>query len=209
MKKKVIAVVCTCVALFSMTACGSDTDTVQMQEQEKTIKVTEIADATSSESDTDAEIWKTSIESGADEQNPETVKEVQNPETPSEEKEAAEMILNIQAGDHLLTATLAQNSSVEALVEMLSEGTVTIRMSDYANMEKVGSLPDSLPGNDEQISTEAGDLILYQGNSFVIYYDTNSWNFTRLGKINDMTQQELKEILGDGDITVELSLSAT
>ncbi len=209
MKKKVIAVVCTCVALFSMTACGSDTDTVQMQEQEKTIKVTEIADATSSESDTDAEIWKTSTESGADEQNPETVKEVQNPETPSEEKEAAEMILNIQAGDHLLTATLAQNSSVEALVEMLSEGTVTIRMSDYANMEKVGSLPDSLPGNDEQISTEAGDLILYQGNSFVIYYDTNSWNFTRLGKINDMTQQELKEILGDGDITVELSLSAT
>lgn len=209
MKKKVIAVVCTCVALFSMTACGSDTDTVQMQEQEKTIKVTEIADATSSESDTDAEIWKTSTESGADEQNPETVKEVQNPETPSEEKEAAEMILNIQAGDHLLTATLAQNSSVEALVEMLSEGTVTIWMSDYANMEKVGSLPDSLPGNDEQISTEAGDLILYQGNSFVIYYDTNSWNFTRLGKINDMTQQELKEILGDGDITVELSLSAT
>lgn len=209
MKKKVIAVVCTCVALFSMTACGSDTDTVQMQEQEKTIKVTEIADATSSESDTDAEIWKTPTESGADEQNPETVKEVQNPETPSEEKEVAEMILNIQAGDHLLTATLAQNSSVEALVEMLSEGTVTIRMSDYANMEKVGSLPDSLPGNDEQISTEAGDLILYQGNSFVIYYDTNSWNFTRLGKINDMTQQELKEILGDGDITVELSLSAT
>ena len=208
MKKKVIAVVCTCVALFSMTACGSDTDTVQMQEQEKTIKVTEIADATSSESDTDAEIWKTSIESGADEQNPETVKEVQNPETPSEEKEAAEMILNIQAGDHLLTATLAQNSSVEALVEMLSGGTVTIWMSDYANMEKVGSLPDSLPGNDEQISTEAGDLILYQGNSFVIYYDTNSWNFTRLGKINDMTQQELKEILGDGDITVELSLPA-
>lgn len=125
-----------------------------------------------------------------------------------EEKEESEMRLNIQAGEHLLTATLAQNSSAEALVEMLSEGTVTIQMSDYANMEKVGSLPDSLPGNDEQISTEAGDLILYQGNSFVIYYDTNSWNLTRLGKINDMNQQELKEILGDGDITVELSLPA-
>lgn len=126
----------------------------------------------------------------------------------SEEKEESEMRLNIQAGEHLLTAMLAQNSSAEALVEMLSEGTVTIQMSDYANMEKVGSLPDSLPGNDEQISTEAGDLILYQGNSFVIYYDTNSWNLTRLGKINDMNQQELKEILGDGDITVELLLPA-
>ncbi len=135
--------------------------------------------------------------------------EIQDPETLSpEEKEESEMRLNIQAGEHLLTATLAQNSSAEALVEMLSEGTVTIQMSDYANMEKVGSLPDSLPGNDEQISTEAGDLILYQGNSFVIYYDTNSWNLTRLGKINDMNQQELKEILGDGDITVELSLPA-
>ena len=76
------------------------------------------------------------------------------------------MRLNIQAGEHILTATLAQNSSVEALVEMLSEGTVTIQMSDYANMEKVGTLPDSLPGNDEQISTETGDLILYQGNAF-------------------------------------------
>ena len=73
--------------------------------------------------------------------------EIQAPETSSsEEKEGSEMRLNIQAGEHLLTATLAQNSSAEALVEMLSEGTVTIQMSDYANMEKVGSLPDSLPG---------------------------------------------------------------
>ncbi len=166
MKNKILAVICACAVLLSMTTCGGDTDPAQIPEQNQT-------------------------------------------ETLSfEEKEESEMRLNIQAGEHLLTATLAQNSSAEALVEMLSEGTVTIQMSDYANMEKVGSLPDSLPGNDEQISTEAGDLILYQGNSFVIYYDTNSWNLTRLGKINDMNQQELKEILGDGDITVELSLPA-
>ena len=60
--------------------------------------------------------------------------------------------------------------------------------------------------NDEQITTEAGDLILYQGNSFVIYYAPNSWNFTRLGKINDVSEEELREILGDGDVTVTLSL---
>lgn len=71
---------------------------------------------------------------------------------------------------------------------------------------KVGPFPKSLPRNDEQISTEAGDLILYQGNSFVIYYDTNSWNFTRLGKIDNVTQQELKEILGSGSVTAVLSL---
>ncbi len=65
-------------------------------------------------------------------------------------------------------------------------------MHDYGNFEKVGPLGTDLPRNDEQITTEPGDLILYQGNSFVIYYDTNSWNFTRIGKINNATQAGIK-----------------
>lgn len=124
------------------------------------------------------------------------------------EQEETEMMLNIQVGEHMLTATLVQNSSAEALAEMLSEGPVTIEMNDYANMEKVGTLPESLPVNDERISTDAGDLILYQGNSFVIYYDTNSWSLTRLGKVNGVTRQELKDILGEGDVTVVLSMDS-
>ncbi len=120
--------------------------------------------------------------------------------------EETKMQLNIQIGDHLLTADLADNSSVRALLELLADGPITIEMSDYANMEKVGELPQSLPRNDEQISTDAGDLILYQGNSFVIYYDTNSWNFTRLGKINNTTKQELRDILGSGSVTAVLSV---
>ncbi len=114
--------------------------------------------------------------------------------------------MHITIGEHVLTATLVQNSSTDALLDMLSEGPITINMNDYANMEKVGSLPASLPRNDEQIHMEAGDLILYQGNSFVIYYDTNAWSLTRLGKIENVTQQELKEILGNGSVTVVLSL---
>lgn len=95
-----------------------------------------------------------------------------------------------------LTATLADNSSAQALVELLREAPITIEMQDYGNFEKVGGLGATLPRNDEQITTQAGDLILYQGNQITIYYDTNSWNFTRLGKIDDITQSELKEILG-------------
>ena len=79
-------------------------------------------------------------------------------------------------------------------------------MRDYANMEKVGTLPVDLPRNDEPINTDACDLILYQGNSFVIYYDTNSWSLTRLGRIDNITKSELKSILGTGDVTVTLSL---
>jgi len=114
--------------------------------------------------------------------------------------------MNIQIGDTVLTATLVENSSVEALKEALAEGPIIINMRDYGSMEKVGSLGMDLPRNDEQITTEAGDLILYQGNAFVIYYAPNSWNFTRLGKIDNITAKELREILGDGEVTIMLSL---
>jgi len=115
-------------------------------------------------------------------------------------------MMNIQVGDQVLTATLAENSSADALKAALSNGPITIDMRDYGSMEKVGSLGIDLPRNDEQITTEAGDIILYQGNAFVIYYAPNSWNFTRLGKIDNVTAKELREILGDGEVTITLSL---
>lgn len=105
-----------------------------------------------------------------------------------------------------LTATLADNSSASALLEMLKAGPVSIDMHDYANMEKVGSLPRSLPRNDTYFSTGPGDLVLYLGNQFVIYYDTNAYTFTRLGKVNgNYSGSELKSILGNGNVTVSLS----
>lgn len=106
------------------------------------------------------------------------------------------------------TATLEENSSAEALRQLLEKGDLSIRMNDYGDMEKVGSLGTSLPRNDRQTTTQPGDLILYLGNSFVIYYDTNSWNFTRLGRLDGVsTRQEVLELLGGkGDITVTLSV---
>jgi hypothetical protein len=114
--------------------------------------------------------------------------------------------MKITVGNRELTATLAQNSSTEALKELLKAGPISIHMRDYGNMEKVGGLGKNLPTNDERITTGPGDLILYQGNSFVIYYAPNTWTFTRLGKINGVTQAELKKALGEGDVTVTLEL---
>ena len=115
--------------------------------------------------------------------------------------------ISIKIGEKaVLTATLTENSSAAALLRLLSSGPVTIDMHDYANMEKVGSLPESLPRNDTYFTTGPGDLVLYLGNQFVIYYDTNSYNFTRLGKINgNYSGAELKSLLGDGNVTVTLS----
>lgn len=120
------------------------------------------------------------------------------------------MKLNIQIDNgtskHELTANLYDNSSSKALAELLQKAPVTIDMHDYGNFEKVGFLPATLPRNDKQITTEPGDIILYLGNQITFYYNTNSWNFTRLGKIEGVTQAELKKILGEGDVTAVLSV---
>lgn len=109
-------------------------------------------------------------------------------------------------GGRTFTATLVDNTSAQALVEQLAKGDITVDMEDYADMEKVGTLGISLPRNDRQTTTGPGDLILYQGHNFVIYYDANSWNFTCLGKIDNVSQTELKAALGEGDVRVTLSL---
>ena len=120
-------------------------------------------------------------------------------------EEKSDNKLKISVNGTELTATLEDNSSAQALTELLKQGNITVDMSDYGNFEKVGNLPQSLPKNDEKITTVPGDIILYQGNKITIYYAENTWDFTKLGHINNITQEELKAILGDGDITVTLS----
>ena len=126
-------------------------------------------------------------------------------------KGVLQMKLNIQIDNgtskHNLTATLYDNSSSRALLELLQKGAVTIDMHDFSNFEKVGDLPVTLPRNDTPTNTDAGDLILYLGKRFVIYYDKNSWDFTPLGKVDGVTKAELKKILGEGNVTAVLTCS--
>ena len=112
--------------------------------------------------------------------------------------------MNVQVGDVVFSATLEKNEAVSALVEMMRESPVVIQMSDYSGFEKVGSLGTSLPTSNSQATTQAGDIVLYNGNQIVIFYGSNSWNYTRLGYIDDLTGWE--EALGRGDVTVIFSL---
>ena len=115
------------------------------------------------------------------------------------------LIINVN-GQTDLIATLYDNSSSRALVELLKKGPVTIDMHDFSNFEKVGELPVTLPRNDTYTETDSGDLILYLGKRFVIYYDKNSWSFTPLGKVEGVTKPDLKKILGSGNVTAVLTL---
>ena len=122
---------------------------------------------------------------------------------------SSDMKINITIGDQTRTATLVFNSSTEALVAALQEAPITYEAHDYGYFEKVGDLGRSFPQNNTSITTEPGDLILYQGNNLCIYYDTNSWNFTRLGRIDDATQNDIKQFVraGQGNVTVTLSIA--
>lgn len=116
-----------------------------------------------------------------------------------------EPMLKITVGDQELLATFADNSSAEAFQDLLAQGPVTVSMDDYGGFEKVGSLGTTLTRNDTRITTQPGDVILYQGSQITIYYGTNTWNFTRLAKINDSTDLQAK--LGTGTVQVTFSLA--
>ena len=114
--------------------------------------------------------------------------------------------LVVEANGTVFYASLEDNSSADALVGKLNSGGIDVQMRDYGHFEKVGPLPWPLPRNDETITTSQGDVILYQGSQITIYYDRNTWDFTRLARIDGVTGEDLLKAFGDGDVTVRFRL---
>lgn len=119
--------------------------------------------------------------------------------------EASMTKMNVQVGAYSFTATLEDNAAVRELVEMMQAGPVTIEMSDYSGFEKVGSLGRSLTTSNRQTTAAAGDIVLYKGNNIVMFYGSNSWSYTRIGTIDDLT--DWATALGYGDITAIFTLT--
>ncbi|MBR6243663.1 MAG: hypothetical protein IKQ90_09255 [Ruminococcus sp.] len=113
--------------------------------------------------------------------------------------------LKISVNGTELTATLADSTAAKELAEKLKTEPVTVTLNEYGGFEKVGKLPWSLTKTDESIVTEAGDIMLYQGNQMTIFYNSNSWSYTKLGHIDNVTGEELAKLFGDGNITVTLT----
>ena len=110
--------------------------------------------------------------------------------------------IKIEVNGKTLTANIVNNSSGNAFINLLKKGPIKINMKDYGNFEKVGDLPESLPTNDKNYTTKPGDIILYLGKHITIYYDVNTWDFTKMGEIENTSQAELKQILGKGNAVV-------
>jgi hypothetical protein len=113
-------------------------------------------------------------------------------------------MLRLKIGDTDVAVNWEENESVEALKALCRDEPLTIHMSMYGGFEQVGPIGQSLPRNDSQTTTQAGDIVLYSGNQVVIFYGSNAWAYTRLGHISDKSAQEMAELLGNGDTTITI-----
>ena len=109
------------------------------------------------------------------------------------------------------TATLVDNSATQALVAKLQEAPVAVTLNSSGGFEIWGALGFSLPTSNEQINAQPGDIVLYNGSNICMFYGTNSWSYTRLGKIDGLSESELRTFLkaGESNISVTLSLTNT
>ena len=116
-------------------------------------------------------------------------------------EEEVGMILQIDGKE--IPVTWEDNASVDALRELAVDG-LEIQMSMYGGFEQVGSIGQSITRVDKQTTTNAGDIMLYSGNQIVLFYGSNSWTYTRLGKIN-LSEDELTELLSNGNVILKLA----
>ena len=113
----------------------------------------------------------------------------------------------IKVNNQILDVELEDNSATKELKEKLKNGDIVIEAHEYGGFEKIGDLGFLLPREDVNVTTTAGDIVLYQGNQISIFYNSNSWSYTKLGKIQNTSANELKNILGNEDVKITFTLS--
>ena len=211
--------------MISLTACGTREDSddfmsqtvtetqLEMIQETKTADVTEEvqrdADSKMGTEEIQTDVESTGIAAATSEniENNDTITENENRiETETQEQLLQEEVteMKVEVNGYTFHATLEKNDAVTELVEMMREQPVVINMSDYSGFEKVGSLGTMLPSSNSQTTTKAGDIVLYNGNQIVVFYGSNSWSYTRIGHITDLTGWQ--EALGAGDVTITFSI---
>ena len=115
------------------------------------------------------------------------------------------MTLHMTIDEATVDVAWEENRSVEALRALCQNGPLTITMSMYGGFEQVGPIGQRLPSSDSQMTTQAGDIVLYAGDQIVVFYGSNSWAYTKLGHITNQSDQELTELLGNSDVTITIT----
>ena len=120
--------------------------------------------------------------------------------------ESMDDMIKIKINEESFDVKLENNSATQVLVKELEKGNITVNATEYGGFEKVGDLGLTLPTTDENVNTSPGDIVLYQGNQISLFYGSHSWSYTKLGKIENLDSNHLKEVLGSVNATLVLSL---
>ncbi len=173
--------------VFSFAACGS-------------------GQQTESNTTTDSEkVQVSSMETGTTDHSIDSSSEPDKPEVTNDTESKAEETMHLFIGNTEVSVAWEDNESVSALIDLVKAEPLIIDMSMYGGFEQVGSHGTSLPRNDKQTTTEAGDIVLYSGNQIVVFYGSNSWSYTRLGRITNKTAAEMADLLSNGNVTITIS----
>lgn len=184
--KIIAAALAVCILLICFSSCGSENamPTADTTLQEETTSHAETASQKS--------------ESKPEETQSETSKD-------TAEKPAMKTLI-MKIDGKKVTVDWEENEAVAALAELVKDRPLTVQTSMYGGFEQVGSIGTSLPGNDAQTTTQAGDIVLYSGDQIVVFYGSNSWAYTRLGHITDKTAAQMKDLLGNENVTIVISM---
>ena len=181
MKRSILLIILVVLSCTVLSGCGTIVKEVKQATPVNTV---------------DADAEDTSEENSFD-QTTEKLEPITEYENVTEQEDEIIMVMTIN--DTKVDITWENNASVAELKEL------TISMSMYGGFEQVGSIGKSITRDDKQTTTSAGDIVLYSGNQLVVFYGSNSWAYTRLGKIN-LNEKELKNLLSNGDVTITLSM---
>lgn len=112
--------------------------------------------------------------------------------------------IKMTVNDYTFVVILENTKAASELYEIVKTNPLTLELSDYSGFEKVGELGRSLTTNDRQTTTSPGDIVLYNGDNIVVFYGSNSWSYTRLGHIEDISN--LRNALGNDDVVITFTL---
>lgn len=116
--------------------------------------------------------------------------------------------ITLTSNGRTATLMLESNQATRQLVELLEAGPLTLSMSENGGFEKIGYLPQRLPTSDVRQTAVSGDVMLYTGNVLCIFYGSNTWAYTKIGRISGMSSSEIREFLSGNPVNVTLSLPA-
>ena len=196
---------------------GSTTITASYGKKKYKCRVTVVDKKTTDDSNAKEESSEKTDNNGNTEQTSSTTEQAKDNNTSTEKqetdnnsttediiKEDKTMVLLIN--DTEIEVLWEDNESVKELEKMAEDKDISIAMSGYGGFEQVGSIGTSITRNDVQMTTSSGDIVLYSGSNIVIFYGSNRWNYTKLGKVINKTDEELKELLSGSDIVMTIKL---